>query len=254
MGIDNYYLGAFSMILQYPATLTNKAMLSTNTIQLGFTFESSDLPAFAFTSGQFIQFIFEKEGEIFKRSYSIANSPDDFQQSGELEVALSFVEGGVASEFFKATSEGLQLLIAGPFGALTLPKDIPGQLVLAGTGTGLAPYRSMIPELKKYIADGVPTTILMGFRQRNEAIYIEDFNTLSDVNCRICLTRENTTEAIEYQGRLQFQFDDLNLNPEIDIVYLCGNPNMIDDCVALLRDQGFPPRQIKREKYNFSGH
>ncbi|WP_299728509.1 FAD-binding oxidoreductase [uncultured Endozoicomonas sp.] len=244
------------MIPQYPATLSSKIMLSTNTIQLGFTFERSDLPAFTFTSGQFIQLIFEKDGDTFKRSYSIANSPDDFQQTGELEVALSFVEGGVASEFFKATNEGLQLHIAGPFGALTLPKDIAGQLVLAGTGTGLAPYRSMIPELETLIAAGVSINVLMGFRTKDEAIYIEDFKTLNGINYRICLTREKILkeEDHEHSGRIQEQFDSLSLNPDSDVAYLCGNPDMIDNCVTLLRDLGFPPRQIKREKYNFSGH
>ena len=58
----------------------------------------------------------------------------------------------------------------------------------------------------------------------------------------------------EYAGRVQAQFAALNLNPEKDIVYLCGNPGMIDDCVALLRDMGFSSRQIKREKYVYSGH
>ena len=40
--------------------------------------------------------------------------------------------------------------------------------------------------------------------------------------------------------------------PGEDIIYLCGNPQMVDDCVALLTEQGFGPREIKREKYTFS--
>ncbi|WP_067517194.1 FAD-binding oxidoreductase [Endozoicomonas ascidiicola] len=242
------------IISQYPARLSSKIMLSTNTVQLGFTLEGEE--KFEFTAGQFIQLIFEKDGETFKRSYSIANAPADFAQTGELEIALSFVDNGVASELFKSEDVGFKLKIAGPFGALTLPKDIPGQLILAGTGTGLAPYRSMIPELKKLVGDGTRVTVLMGFRQRDEGIYIDDFKQLANVDYRICLTQEESVKdhENEFEGRVQMQFDDLNLNSDSDIIYLCGNPGMIDDSVSLLRNEGFSPRQIKREKYNFSGH
>ena len=71
---------------------------------------------------------------------------------------------------------------------------------------------------------------------------------------RICLSRESELNSGEYAGHVQGQFDALNLNPEKDVVFLCGNPGMIDDCVAQLKDRGFPARQIKREKYVYSGH
>jgi NAD(P)H-flavin reductase len=44
-------------------------------------------------------------------------------------------------------------------------------------------------------------------------------------------------------------FGSLDLSPTTDVVYLCGNPNMIDEAFQLLVDAGFPIPQIRREKY-----
>ena len=238
------------------AKLYKTEQLSSNTLQLSFQLGQDEGASFNFIAGQFLQLQFEIDGELYKRSYSIANTPDDFKATGLLQVALSLVRGGVASGLFHKAPPGIELNIAGPFGALTLLETFPGQLVLAGTGTGIAPYRSMIPQLRALTARGTPVTVLKGFRYRKECIYSEDFAQLSNINYRTCISRESNlnTADDEYAGHVQDQFDALDLNPEKDVVYLCGNPNMIDDCVTLLRDKGLSSRQIKREKYVYSGH
>ncbi|WP_257295203.1 FAD-binding oxidoreductase [Endozoicomonas sp. YOMI1] len=238
------------------AKLVKTEQLSANTLQLSFELVQDERASFNFIAGQFVQLQFEIDGELHKRSYSIANSPDDFKATGQLQVALSLVSGGIASELFQKASPGTELNIAGPFGVLTLPETFPGQLILVGTGTGIAPYRSMIPQLKTLSDKGTAVTVLKGFRYREESIYSEDFTQLPNLKYRTCLSRESTvnTANYEYAGHVQDQFDALYLNPENDVVYLCGNPSMIDDCVILLRDRGLSPRQIKREKYVYSGH
>ncbi|WP_257263995.1 FAD-binding oxidoreductase [Endozoicomonas sp. ONNA2] len=238
------------------AKLVKTDQLSANTLQLSFEFVQDDRASFNFIAGQFVQLQLEIDGALHKRSYSIANSADHFKTSGQLQVALSLVSGGVASGFFRKAPPGFQLNIAGPFGALTLLENFPGQLVLVGTGTGISPYRSMIPQLKALTDKGTSVTVFKGFRYREESIYSEDFAQLSNLKFRTCLSRESNVNPAnhEYVGHVQDQFDALNLNPEKDVVYLCGNPGMIDDCVILLRDKGLSPRQIKREKYVYSGH
>lgn len=241
---------------QFTAILKRKLMLNNNTLQLGFQPERVIDKTFSFIAGQFVQLIFETDGKTYKRSYSIANSPEDFNTTGQLDVALSFVNGGTASKFFQAAEPGIKINVSGPFGALTLPEMLPGQLILIGTGTGIAPYRSMIPQLTALSTQGVSISVIMGFRFRQETIYMEDFIKLSNIEHRICLSREAGlfADQHEYSGYVQNQFESLNLNSERDVVYLCGNPGMIDDCVTILRGLGFPPRQIKREKYVYSGH
>ena len=241
---------------QYPIVLSRKSQLSDNTIQLDFEFEGGVPDEFSFVAGQFIQFLIPTEEKVQKRSYSIACSPESFKRTGILEIAISLVEGGLASELFQNADIGLPVIISGPFGVLTLPDTISGQLVLAGTGTGIAPYRSMIPLLQEKAENGLSVTVVMGARHRSDLIYLEDFSALENINCRVCLSRESDLQNThhEYPGYVQQQFADLNLIPETDLVYLCGNPGMIDDAAAELKEAGFPPRQVKREKYVFSGH
>lgn len=241
---------------QYPVRLCGKSRLSDNTIQLDFEFAEGVPDDFRFVAGQFIQFLIPTEEKIQKRSYSIACSPESFKKTGVLEVAISLVTDGLASGLFETAEAGLILNMSGPFGVLTLPESLSGQLVIAGTGTGIAPYRSMIPLLTQHMDQGLPVTLIMGARHRHDLIYLSDFTSLTDLEYRVCLSREKTLnkQNHEYAGYVQQQFASLDLNPKTDLVYLCGNPAMIDDAAAQLKEMGFPPRQVKREKYVFSGH
>ena len=242
----------------YPVTLIKKHQLARNTLQLDFRVDGDS--AFDFTAGQFLQLHLPHDGKLHKRSYSIANSPEAFRQSGQLEVALSFVDNGLASQIFSDAKPGMELEIGGPFGILTLPENHSGRLVLAGTGTGLAPYRSMIPGLKQLALAGVPITVIMGVRHRSDLIYEEDFRhfaqTADNAQYRVCFSREENLDPgkEEHSGYVQDQFASLELEPNTDLVYLCGNPAMIDDAALVLKEMGFGPRQIKREKYVYSGH
>ena len=241
---------------QYPVTLVGKTQISDNTLQLDFEFEGDSGKDFTFTAGQFVQFLIDTEEKVRKRSYSIACSPKSFQKSGRLEIALSFVDNGLATQLFQQAEPGLKLQMTGPFGVLTLPKEFSGKVVLVGTGTGIAPYRAMLPQLVELTEQGIPVRVLMGVRHRNNLIYKDDFASVDAIDYRVCFSREDDCDKSEkeFKGYVQNQFAQLSLNPEKDLVYLCGNPGMIDSAAAELKELGFPPRQVKREKYVYSGH
>ncbi|AMO55135.1 hypothetical protein GZ77_11845 [Endozoicomonas montiporae] len=240
----------------YPVTLINRHTLSSNTIQLDFQVDGE----FDFIAGQFVQFMIDHDGKTHKRSYSIANSPEAFRADGHLEIAISLVKGGLASELFSQADLGLKLDMAGPFGILTAPADHSGQIVLAGTGTGLAPYRSMLPTLISMADNGIPVTVIMGVRHRSDLIYEQAFRDAakqhSNLDYQVCISRETDVDENinEFNGYVQERFEHLNLDTGSDLVYLCGNPNMIDDAAKVLLDMGFGVRQVKREKYVYSGH
>ena len=241
---------------QYPVILTEKKQLSENTVQLDFEFEGDSGADFDYAAGQFIQFLIETDEKVKKRSYSIAGSPAEFEQQKKLSVALSYVENGLASSLFSSASPGLKMEVSGPYGVLTLPETIPGQLVLVGTGTGIAPYRSMLPQLKEIADKGISVKVVMGVRHRNDLIYRKDFEAIEKLDYRVCYSREAEVDQAqnEFTGYVQDQFADLSLNPVTDLVYLCGNPGMIDSAATVLKEMNFPPRQVKREKYVYSGH
>ncbi|WP_263080596.1 FAD-binding oxidoreductase [Endozoicomonas sp. Mp262] len=243
---------------QFPVILTDKKRLSHNTLELAFEFEGG--APFDYIAGQFVQLLFQYQGKEHKRSYSVACSPESFQDSRCLTIAIGFVENGAASCFFRDAEPGIRLMLTGPFGVLVLPEELPGQLILAGTGTGIAPYRAMIPKLTQLAGQGQSISILVGARTHNELIYHEDFRLLAEkcstINYRICLSRvaPSSLQDSEFTGYVQQQFSSLSLQTDKDIVFLCGNPGMIDAAAAQLKEKGFSTKQVRREKYVYSGH
>lgn len=239
----------------YDIELVKTTTLANNTIALHFQLNDEN---FSFKAGQFVSLRFEFEGEQHKRSYSVACSPDAFKSKNTLEIALGLIPKGRASECFSKTEAGNKFTLAGPAGVLTMPEELPESLVLVGTGTGMAPYRAMIPELKQALEQDVHVRIIMGVRHREDLFYDEDFQALANeypnAHYEVCFSRENGVdiEKGEYNGYVQHRFEHLNLVPGKDLIYLCGNPPMIDDSLAWLKEAGFNNKQLRREKYTFS--
>ncbi len=112
-----------------------------------FVFTRNDGETLDFIPGHFVTFLLDSEQGLKRRSYSIASIPG---QTEDVEIAISFVDGGIASKTFFNLNIGDTLNSSGPFGRLILrPDETPRQYVLVATGTGVAPYRAMLPEIRK---------------------------------------------------------------------------------------------------------
>jgi len=128
--------------------------------------------------------------------------------------------------------------------------------VLVGTGTGITPYRAMLPQLAQRMQNSqARVEVLIGVRSREEFLFAEDFLAAAqatpgvELHARYSRQLPGQPHAWESQGYVQGLFEGMELDPERDIVYLCGNPNMIDEAVAWLKARGFPVKRIRREKY-----
>ena len=92
-------------------------------------------------------------------------------------------------------------------------------------------------------------------RTREDVLYADDFLAAAKKNQRlqfyVCFSREFLEQAdcYEKQGYVSHLIKELAVNPANDLVYLCGNPNMIDEVFAYLKEQSFPTENIRREKY-----
>ena len=144
---------------------------------------------------------------------------------------------------------------------MVLKEDHPKRYILAATSTGVTPYRAMTEELKRRMNanPSLRVVILQGGQRRDDILYRDEFLALAaqypQVLFRSCLSREQADglESHERLGYVQSAFPELSLNPNEDAVYLCGNPGMIDDAFAYLKDIGFAVQNIVREKYLSSG-
>jgi NAD(P)H-flavin reductase len=236
-------------IKKFEVELVATKMISPNTMHLSF--KILDNIEFDYMPGHFITFLFEKEGEkVKRRSYSIATLE---KNNNLIDIAISYIKKGVASESLFHAKIGEHFHAMGPAGRLILKEESTEikRLVLVGTGTGIAPYRAMLPILAK---QSLNVTIILGVQHRIDAIYSEDFIDYAEkydhITFQSCLSREESQlNEYETKGYVQHYFDHIDLNPIEDVIYLCGNPNMIDESYEKLLTLGFETKNIRREKY-----
>ncbi len=224
-----------------------------------YQFVRDDGQPLDFVPGQFIQVHFRyADGTPAKRSYSLATIHDHALAPGEaVEIAVSYVPGGAATALFEGLPEGGHVEASGPFGRFCLmPGDRNARYLLIATGTGVTPYRSMLPQLQSLMAErGVEVVLLQGARTPAELLYGDEFRAFADAHPEFryvpCLSRELPPDPHPdvRHGYVQQHLGAFAPDAAHDIAYLCGNPDMVDACFEALKGFGLPVPQIRREKY-----
>lgn len=244
-------------IVQFPLRLVGSRMLAPSVRHL--VFARDDGQPLDFIPGQFIQVHFQyPDGTPTKRSYSLATIHDHALGPGEaVEIAVSYVPGGAATALFQAMDEGQQIMASGPYGRFCLmPNDANRRYLLVATGTGVTPYRSMLPLIRRRIAErGQRFVLLFGARTPGELLYGEEFAAIAEATPGFafipCFSRTGYQPPRPYErsGYVQAALAELAPTAEQDIAYLCGNPNMVDAAFEALKGAGLPIAHIRREKY-----
>jgi len=234
-------------------------MITPHILHLSFIREDAEpLP---FVAGQFITIHLDdptQPGKTLHRSYSIANIP---RQDNRIEIACAYVENGRASQLLFNLKPGDNIKASGPYGLFVLKDEQPNRYIMIATGTGVTPYRSMLQSISTRLASEstLSVMVILGVRSHEELLFGEDFRALAQKEPRfqfkICYSRPKEAQKLEsheHKGYVQHVFSEFNLNPSSDIVYLCGNPNMIDEAFAKLSEMGFDRKAVRREKYLFA--
>ena len=248
-------------IAQFPLKLVGKRMLAPSVAHLTFT--RDDGQPLDFVLGQFIQVHFNyADGTPTRRSYSLATIHDHALGPGDaVEIAVSYVPGGAATALFEGLEPGGTVQASGPFGRFCLmPGDDNRRYLLIATGTGVTPYRSMLPLLEKAIAErGIEVVLLFGARTPTELLYGDEFRAFAERHPGFrfvpCFSRELPAPGSAHahadvrHGYVQQFLAEFAPDAQGDIAYLCGNPNMVDACFEALKEAGLPVARIRREKY-----
>ena len=174
-----------------------------------------------------------------------------------IEIAVSDVDGGAATKLLGGLENDGVIDAGGPYGRFCLQDaDTHPRYLLLATGTGVTPYRAMLPQIEKLLAKGGREVVLLyGARTEAELLYGEEFEAFAKQHPGFifhgCLSREAraTPRSTDRSGHVQNVLAELGPNADRDIAYLCGNPNMVDAAFAALKEFGLPVPQIRREKY-----
>ena len=218
-----------------------------------FSFKTTRDSGLRFENGQFVMIGLEVDGRSLTRAYSIA-SPN---YEEHLEFFSIIVPNGPLTSVLKHLKVGDDLLVSRkPTGTLVIHDLKPAKnLYFLSTGTGLAPFISLIQDIEVY--DRFEKVVLIhGVRYVNELAYADFIeNDLpnnefigEEVRNKLIYYPTVTREPFRNQGRLTDLinsgklFDDIGLpalNPETDRAMICGSPQMLVDTEKLLSDRGF---------------
>jgi glycine betaine catabolism B len=137
-----------------------------------------ELESFDFEPGQFVTLdlpIHEKPNKRW-RSYSIASWPDG---TNVFELCIVLLEGGLGTTYlFNEIGVGGELTLRGPQGVFTMPETLDKDLFLICTGTGIAPFRSMLHHILRHNIPHQNLYLVFGSRYLNTTLYYEEMKQL----------------------------------------------------------------------------
>lgn len=226
-----------------------------------FSFRTTRDPAFRFDSGHFVMLGLEVDGKPLLRAYSIASA--NYEE--HLEFLSIKVVGGPLTSRLQHLKPGDPIIVSRkPTGTLVLNDLRPGKhLYLLATGTGLAPFLSIVRDPETY--ERFDKVVLAhGVRRISDLAYAQYLEQELPRHALIgALVREKlvyypsvTREPFRHRGRLtdaivdgrMSEFAGLpSMNPQADRVMLCGSPAMLEDTCALLDGRGFLASPRTRE-------
>lgn len=213
--------------------------------------ELPETESFHFLPGQFVTLdlpIHEQRNKRW-RSYSIASAPDG---SNTIELVIVYLEGGAGSGYlFENIKEGDALTLRGPQGVFVLPKDKDKEHFFICTGTGIAPFRSMVQHIANAGLEGYKTNLIFGTRTRADLLYHDEMKRLEQglpgFRYLPSLSREQWAEAAT--GYVHPIYEQLCAERQPASFMLCGWRDMIDEARERILAMGYDKHDIHIEIY-----
>ncbi|KWR89404.1 1,2-phenylacetyl-CoA epoxidase subunit PaaE [Cupriavidus sp. IDO] len=231
-----------------------------DTISIAFEVPAELRDAYRFTQGQFLTLKAPVDGQDVRRSYSICCGVQDYDERGELRVAVKLVEDGLFSSYLHdAISPGQVFDVMTPDGRFYVPLDADSarHYVAFAAGSGITPVLSLIRTTLER-EPGSRFTLVYGNRSVDTIIFseaLEDLKNqyLSRFTLYHVLSRQ-PQEVELLHGRLDHArvtafLQTLIPAEDIDAAFVCGPASMIDEVENALRDAGVDPHRIHAERF-----
>jgi ferredoxin--NADP+ reductase len=241
---------------QYNASLVRRVDQHQQLAYFWVRFDGDPTP---FEPGQYMTIGVMSGGRIVQRPYSVASDPARAGDDG-YEFYVRLVEGGTFTPLLWRVPVGQRMRMIGPKGKFMLQPDDARTHVFISTGTGNAPFVSMMKALlregrprKAVFLNGVSYADDLGYRD-----LLEGWEGSGEypVTFIPTVSRPTAPENAGWVGRtgrveaiLDPVLDELDLGPDDAVAYICGNPDMILAAEATLLGRGFAEDQVHKELY-----
>ena len=218
-----------------------------------FSFTTTRDPSLRFSNGHFTMIGLRLDGKPLLRAYSIASA--NYEEHLEF-LSIKVPDGPLTSRLQHIKPGDTVVVGRKPTGTLLIDYLLPGKrLYLLGTGTGLAPYLSIVRDPETY-EKFEEIIVVHGVREVKELAYREfltetlpEHEFLGDmVKQQLRYYPTVTREAFENQGRITDHiesgklFEDLGmpaLDPTVDRVMICGSPAVLRDLKSMFEQRQF---------------
>jgi ferredoxin-NADP reductase len=226
--------------MEFQATLIEAHMLSQNNRHLRCK-PSHPIP---FQAGQFVFIEFPRMGGRFMRQYSIASSPQDEY----LDFCVTLVPNGPGSTKLHQAQVGNVFNMRGPVGRFILQSTSRPKAFIA-TGSGVAPFRSMIQHALNQ-GHSEQLLLILGVRHEEGILYHQEWSQLENKhkNFRFIPTLSKPTES--WTGESGYVQTKIHYIPKNADIYICGLKKMVDEVRTALHDAGFLSEHVYFERYD----
>lgn len=215
-----------------------------------FWIEVPELERFDFIPGQFVTLDLPIHEKVNKRlrSYSIASWPDG---SNVFELLIVQAKDGIGTAYlFTEITIGSELKFRGAQGVFTLPEKIDRDLFLICTGTGIAPFRSMVNYFFQQALPVKNIHLVFGCRQQEDLLYYKELKELEQkfpaFHYHPVLSR-GQWEGL--RGYVHPVYESLCKDKQEAQFYLCGWKNMVDEAKQRIIEMGYDKKDIHLELY-----
>lgn len=215
-----------------------------------FWLQFPEMESFDFIPGQFVTLdlpIHEKPNKRW-RSYSIASNPNG---TNIIELLIVLDKNGAGTPYlFNEIKVGSQLISRGPQGVFTLKDPIENDIVMVCTGTGIAPFRSMVRHLHKHQIQHKNIYLVFGCRTKGSLLYYEEMKALQNempgFHYLPTLSREQWDG---HSGYVHPLYQELCIDKRPVNFFLCGWKGMIDEAKKTILEMGYDKKSIHLEIY-----
>lgn len=219
-----------------------------------FWIQINELESFDFKPGQFVTLdlpIHEKRNKRW-RSYSIASWPDN---TNIIELVIVRLDGGLGTAYlFDQVIEGSSLTLRGPQGVFVLPEILDRDLFFICTGTGVAPFRSMLHYIQQNNIIHKNIYLIFGCRMTHHCLYGAELkrleSQLSGYQYIPTFSREPEENVSVRRGYVHTVYEEIIHKGKPDAsFFLCGWKIMIDEAKARILSLGYNKKDIHLELY-----
>jgi len=237
---------------EFLCTVRGFRMLTPTVFELAFDAAPAGDPAkqlpFAFEAGQFVSVVVPgagPKGRDLRRAYSIASAPE----VRPIELCVKLVEEGPGTNYLNSLKPGATFRGFAPYGDFTYEPKAGRHACFISTGTGIAPFRSMVLSDAYRATPPASAICLLGVRTENELLYVPEFEELKLKWVPTVSQPQGDWKG--FKGRVTDYMRSLGRDfPWLETdYYLCGNGAMIAEIKALLTEKGVQKESIHQEKY-----